>query len=154
MGLEYGGDELLTVIFTNGDDQTMLAGQGGYLAAGGQIDFGKVVMMRFSIGIKYNTTAADNANIRFTRFPINLVPYWKLNDDFRLGIGLSTHQSVRLKGDGFLDDADFTSTLGTRFEFGYKWAAVTYTSLKYEAQNGAQLDASSVGLSISFTFPQ
>lgn len=154
MGIEYGGDELLTVFFTNGQDQTMLAGQGAYLAAGGQLDFGKSVMLRMSIGIKYNTTAADNANIRLTRLPINIIPYWKINEDFRLGVGLTTHQSVRLKGDGFLDDEDFKSTTGARVEFGYKWAALTYTSVKYEAQNGEQLDAGSLGLSISFTLPK
>jgi hypothetical protein len=28
--IEYGGDEILKVLFTNGEDQTMRAGQGGY----------------------------------------------------------------------------------------------------------------------------
>ncbi len=35
-GLEYGGDELLTLQFTNGEEQVMLAGQGGYASIGGE----------------------------------------------------------------------------------------------------------------------
>jgi hypothetical protein len=155
MGIEYGGDELLTVVFTNGEDQTMLAGQGGYIAAGGQIDFENLqaLMFRFSIGIKYNTTAAENANIRLTRLPINIMPYWKISEDVRLGVGLTTHQSVKFKGDGFVPDVDFTSTMGPRVELGYKWAALTYTAVNYEAPNGEVFNASSFGFSVSFTLP-
>lgn len=59
-GIEYGGDELLQVFFTNGGHQKMRAGQGGFIAFGGQLQFANVkqIMLRTSIGIKYNTTAA------------------------------------------------------------------------------------------------
>lgn len=154
-GIEYGGDELLQVFFTNGEDQTMRAGQGGYIAVGGQLQFSSVkqLMLRASMGIKYNTTAADNANIRLTRFPINLTPFWKINDDFRLGVGLTTHINPNLKGDGFVPDVAFTSKFGPRFEFGYKWIALTYTAINYEDDSGESFSASSIGASISLTFP-
>ena len=154
-GIEYGGDEFLTVFFTNGEDQTMRAGQGGYLSLGGQLEFQKVksFMLRASIGIKYNTTAAENANIRLTRLPINFIPYLKIKDDFRLGVGVTSHQNVRFKGDDFFEDIDFTSSLGPRFEFGYKWFALTYSSLNYSPEMGEEISASSLGLSISYAFP-
>lgn len=154
-GLEYGGDKFLTVFFEDGSDQAMRAGQGGYLAVGGQLESAKLksIMLRASVGIKYNTTAADNANIRLTRIPINLMPYLKINDDFRLGIGVSSHQNVRFKGDGFVEDLDFTSSIGPRFEFGYKFLALTYTSLNYKLDMGEELSASSFGLSVSYAFP-
>lgn len=72
----------------------MRAGQGGYIALGGQFQMTKVkpLMLRAAIGLKYNTTAAENANIRFTRVPITLIPYWNINEDIRLGIGISSNQ--------------------------------------------------------------
>jgi hypothetical protein len=154
-GIEYGGDEILQVFFTNGEDQKMRAGQGGCIAVGGELQFSSVkhLMVRASIGIKYNTTAADNANIRLTRIPVHLTPFWKLNDDFRLGIGITTHMSPKLKGDGFIPDIAYTSTAGPRFEFGYKWIALTYTAINYEDEFGKSFSASSIGASISFTFP-
>jgi len=154
-GIEYGGDEILQVFFTNGEDQTMRAGQGGYIAVGGELQFSSVkqFMLRASIGIKYNTTAADNAKIRLTRFPAHLTPFWKINDDFRMGIGVTTHMSPRLKGDGFISDIAYTSTIGPRFEFGYKWIALTYTAISYKDESGELFSASSIGASISFTFP-
>lgn len=154
-GIEYGGDEILQVFFTNGEDQTMRAGQGGYINVGGELQFSSVkqLMVRASIGIKYNTTAADNVNIRLTRFPLHLTPFWKINNDFRLGIGITTHISPNLKGDGFIPDIAYTSTVGPRFEFGYKWIALTYTAISYEDEFGKSFSASSIGASISFTFP-
>ncbi len=154
-GIEYGGDEILKVFFTNGEDQTMRAGQGGYVAFGGEFQFSKVkgLMLRTTIGIKYNTTAADNANIRLTRYPIQLTPFWKINDDFRLGVGITSHLNPKLKGDGFVPDVAYTSTIGPRFEFGYKWIALTYTAISYEDETGESFSASSIGASVSFTFP-
>ncbi len=154
-GVEYGGDEILQVFFTNGEDQTMRAGQGGYIALGGQLEFGNIkqLMLRTSLGFKYNTTAADNANIRLTRFPIQLTPFWKINDDFRLGVGVTTHLNPKLKGDGFVPDVAFTSKVGPRFEFGYKWLAVTYTAIKYQDESDQSISANSFGASVSFTFP-
>ncbi|GAB2495756.1 hypothetical protein [Algoriphagus taiwanensis] len=154
-GLEYGGDELLQVFFTNGEDQVMRAGQGGFLSVGGQLDFPKIkqLMLRGGIGWKYNTTAADDANIRFTRLPMYLMPFYKINENFRFGAGITTHQSVRFKGDGFVPDADMTSNLGARFEFGYKWIALTYTSIKYTLPNSEVLSGSSIGVALSFTIP-
>jgi hypothetical protein len=154
-GIEFGGDEILEVFFTNGGDQTMRAGQGGFIAVGGEFQFPNVnqLMLRTSIGIKYNTTAAENANIRLTRYPVHLTPFWKINDDFRLGVGITTHLGPKLKGDGFFPDVDFTSSAGARFEFGYKWIALTYTAINYKDENGESVSAGSVGACLSFTFP-
>lgn len=154
-GIEYGGDEILQVFFTNGEDQTMRAGQGGYISIGGEVQFTRIkqLMLRGSVGIKYNTTAAVNANIRLTRFPVYLTPFWRINDDFRLGVGITTHLNPSLKGDDFVPDVAFTSTVGPRFELGYKWIALTYTAISYEDESGESFSASSIGGSLSLIFP-
>lgn len=154
-GAEYGGDEILKVFFEDGKDQSMKAGQGLYLSVGGQLEFSKVknFMLRASIAIKYNTTAATNANIGLTRIPINLIPYWKIKNDFRLGIGITSHQAIKLKGDGFVPDTTFSSSIGPRIELGYKWVALTYTSINYKTNSTDELSGSSIGVSISYLFP-
>ena len=154
-GVEYGGDEVARVFFTNGEDQVMRAGQGGYLAVGGQLEFAQVkrLMLRTAIGIKFNTTAADNANIRLTRLPFVVMPFWKINDDFRLGVGITSHLGAKFNGDDFLPDVDFKSTLGPRFELGYKWVALTYTAINYNTEAGASFSANSIGAAVSFTVP-
>ncbi|PPK88471.1 hypothetical protein CLV84_1439 [Neolewinella xylanilytica] len=152
--LEYGGDDLVTVFFTNGEDQRMTAGQGGTLAVGGEYKpTGVPLLLRATIGIKYNTEAADNANINFVRYPLNALGYVTFAKGFRAGAGLTTHLGARLKGDGFVDDVKFDTSLGTRFEFGWKWVAVTYTRLTYEAPFAGSFDGGSFGVSFSTTIP-
>lgn len=155
-GIEYGGDEILEVLFTSGSTQSVRAGQGGYVAVGGEFSHAKVsaFLVRASIGFKYNTTAADDANIRLTRLPINLIAYYKPTEDIRIGVGTATHANGRFKGDGFVEDVDFTSSVGPRFEVGYKWIALTYTVLNYFDESDVQVGASSIGLSLSTTFPK
>jgi hypothetical protein len=151
-GVEYGGDEILKVYFTNGGDQSMKAGQGAFVAVGG--DFrSKKIMLRASVGLKFNTTAAENANIRFTRVPINVIPYWRITEDIRFGVGVTSHQKIHLTGDGFVSDMDFTSKMRPRVEVGYKWAALTYTSMTYKDEFNDNFSATSLGFSASFTVP-
>ena len=154
-GIEYGGDELLTVQFTNGDEQVMLAGQGGYVGAGGQFRFTSLppLLIRATIGVKYNTTAADNASISLTRFPVTLMPYYQINEDIRLGVGLSTHQGVQFRGDGYAPDESFSGSISPRIEIGYQWAALTYTLQTYTPATGTALGAGSIGLNLSYVFP-
>jgi hypothetical protein len=153
-GIEYGGDELVELTFEDGDTQTMLAGQGGYVAFGGEFALSSLprFVLRTSIGIKYNTNASSNADINLTRWPLTIMPILNINDSFRLGVGLTKHLRVFLDGDGFLPDLSMTSSVGPRFELGYKWFAITYTHLSYKWGGVQTYSASSFGANVTYTF--
>lgn len=154
-GFDFGGDEILQVFFTNGSDQKMRAGQGINLGIGGELQFSnmKHFMLRSAISLKWSPTAADDANIMFLRFPVHLTPFWKINNDFRFGVGITTHLNPKLRGDGFFPDVSYTSNTNPRFEFGYKWAALTYTPMNYKDQQGEVFSGNSIGVSFSGTLP-
>ena len=155
-GFDWGGDEILQVFFTNGGDQTMRAGQGINLGIGGELQFTNIkqFMLRSAISLKWSPTAADDANIMFLRFPIHLTPFWKINEDFRFGVGITTHLSPKLRGDGLFPDVTYTSSANPRFEFGYKWAALTYTAMTYTDEQSENFSGNSFGISFSGTFPK
>lgn len=153
-GLEFGGDELVNLTFTNGETQDMLAGQGGYLAFGGDIDPpNSPFLFRGTIGIKYNTTAAENANINLVRYPINVLTYLQFGSGFRAGGGITKHLGTRLKGDGFVTDLKFKSSVGMRFEMGWRYFALSYTRVNYSPDLGTNISAANFGLSVSTTIP-
>ncbi len=156
LGLHYGGDDIATIQFQNGDEQEMLAGQGLTLAIGGEFripDF-KYAIFRTTIGLKYSTTAADNANIMFLRYPLNLMAFAIPVDDFRIGLGATSHLGAVLKGDGFFEDVEYESSFGPRIELGYKWVSLTYTNITFTDEFGQDYDGSSFGVNFSVTFPQ
>lgn len=152
--LEFGGDNVAEVYFTDGSTQTLNSGQGGTLYAGGQLRLNKSekLFLRGSASIKYLTTKADNAHIRLTRIPLqlslNYIPVKKL----RLATGIVSHQAINLKFDGLGQNAKFTSSPGLQFEAGYGLFALSYTLMTYKDANNASYNANAIGVTISGVF--
>lgn len=150
-GAEFGGDEIAKVFFTNGEDQSVNAGQGGFVFVGGQLQLTKteLLFLRSSIGIKYVTTQANNANIRLTRFPFNNTLNAFIGKDFRLGAGVSIHTGIKFNGDGFVQNINFGSSAGPIFEFAYKGFGLSYTLMKYTDESNFAYNANSFGVTFS-----
>jgi hypothetical protein len=155
-GLELGGDEIAEVYFTNGNSQGVKAGQGISLGIGGQyqIPGAEKLLLRGTVGIKYVTTAADNAHIRLTRFPIHLNANWMITNKLLIGAGLASHRAIRFKADGVGDDVKFFPANGPRFEVSYAGIGLTYTAMKYKEQGNASFSANSIGLSLTGVLPK
>jgi hypothetical protein len=150
---EGGGDRILEVIFTDGSTQDVYAGQGGTFAAG--VEFRPARLPRLALGAtlgyKFVTTAADNADITFTRIPIEVVGRWSLANGWWLGAGVVHHASIEFDGDGFAPNASLPGASGLTAELGWKWFALTYTNITYD-DAGNDLDAGSVGASLRWVF--
>ena len=88
--LEMGGDDVAEVYFTNGEKQSVKAGQGGSIAIGGEFQMPHVERLLFdaTVGYKYVTTQADNVHIRLTRVPIQVTANWMATKKLRFGAGL------------------------------------------------------------------
>jgi hypothetical protein len=153
LGFEFGGDDFLEVLFTNGETQKLRAGQGGTLAIGGILrpSATSPLSVRGTVGFKFVTTAADNANIRFTRIPVELVGSYHLPNGVRLGAGVVHHANNRFNGDGFVADASFKPATGVTAEVGYKAVALTYTALSYAVDGGTSFNGGSIGVQLLWT---
>jgi hypothetical protein len=154
--LELGGDPVATVAFTNGDSQKVNAGQGISVGVGGELSMLKNEQFRLrgSIGIKYVTTAADNAHIRLTRIPMILTANWVVQDDWRIGVGIVSHQAIRFNADGVGRNFKLTSPAGPVIEVAYKGIGLSYTMLTYEDEFGVSYGANSIGLTFSGVTPR
>lgn len=151
--LEFGGDEVAKIYFTNGDKQSVNAGQGGSIAVGGQFQFPKEqrLLLRASVGFKYVTTQADNAHIRLTRVPLQVTGNWKITDKILIGAGLVTHQNIRFKADGIGQNFNLKSNVGPIFEIVYKGFGLIYTILNYKDPSNITYNANSIGVSFTGT---
>ena len=147
-GFEFGGDELVTILFLDGSTQKLTAGQGGTIAFGGQ--FRPVSVPRLAIGAtlgyKFVTNASENASIGITRIPVEVVGRWTLNQDWWAGAGLTMHNSVKVNGDGFFPDNEYDASVAPTLELGWRWVALTYTAMEYTAPDDETFDASAIGV--------
>jgi hypothetical protein len=149
---EFGGEPIATVEFTDGTTQQMPAGQGLTVALGGQLrpSNDSPLGLRATVGFKFEGTAADNANIYFTRVPVELVGTYDLPQDLWIGAGYVRHTLMGFKGDDFGPDLDFSDANGATVELGWRWVALSFTGLRYTDEHGTNYDASAVGLSLIY----
>jgi hypothetical protein len=150
---EYGGDVLVTLLFDDGSEQDILAGQGGTASFGFDYRPARLPQLglRTMAGIKFTSNASDNADISFIRFPIEVVGSYYLPNDWRVGAGLAYHVGNTFNGDGFVNDVDFDPAAGATLEVGWKWVALTYTTMEYSVGNES-LNANAFGVSLNWVF--
>ncbi len=149
--LELGGDPVATVAFTNGDSQKVNAGQGISVGVGGELSMFKKEQFRLrgTVGIKYVTTAAENAHIRLTRIPMILTANWMYQEDWRIGAGIVSHQAIRFNAGGLGNNFKLSSPAGLVVEVAYKGIGLSYTKLTYEDEFGIFYGANAIGLTFS-----
>lgn len=154
MTFEFGGDEVAEVTFTNGESQSLTAGNGGTFSAGFEVHPTRIpkLGLRTLVGWKFSTSAADNVNIMFTRFPIEAVASYQLDKDWRVGAGLTRHMNINLDFDGLAPNVAFDPANGATLELGWRWAALTYTAMEYTAEDGTTFGANAIGVSASYVF--
>jgi hypothetical protein len=154
--LELGGDRVAEVYFTNGNSQSVRAGQGGSIAVGGEFQVPKVdkLLLRGTVGFKYVTTEADNVHVRLTRVPIQFTANWMVAPKWRLGAGLSMHRAIRFKADGIGEDISFDSANGPVFEIAYRGIGLMYTVMKYKDQADMTYSANAIGITFSGVLPK
>lgn len=152
--IEFGGDTLGTVLFSNGETQDIKAGQGVSVAGGLHLRPYRQshLDVRALVGYKYVSTRANNADIHVDRVTLELLPAYRFDGLWWAGAGLVKHSSIRLNADGFAPNVHFNSKVGAELQLGWSFLALTYTSLKYQDDAGRSYDASNIGLRISSAF--
>ena len=154
LDLDFGGDDVATLAFTNGDTQNVKAGQGLGLGLGGW--FRPVERVPFELqgilGYKVVWTAADNADIKMTRTTLQLNGIYRFANDWYAGGGYTMHMSPTLDGDGFFEDFEFDDANGITVEFGWKWIGLHYTNIKYSSPRFEDADASNIGIRFTGRF--
>jgi hypothetical protein len=154
MDLDFGGDDIATLSFTDGDTQDVKAGQGLGFGIGGW--FRPVASVPFEVqgilGYKVVFTAADNADIKMTRTTLQLNGVYRFQNEWYVGAGYVQHMSPELDGDGFFEDVEFDDANGFNLEVGWRWVALHYTKIEYSSDGFEDADGSNVGIRFTYRF--
>lgn len=146
--LDYGGDDVATVYFEDDSSQDLKAGQGLGISLGGW--FRPIEDSSFeiqgSLGYKFSTTAADNADIGMSRTLLQIEGLYRWPNGMFVGGGLMRHMSPKLDGDGFFPDIDFDDANGFNAEVGWRWVSLHYTHITYKSDLFEDVDGSAFGI--------
>lgn len=159
-GLTFGGDKLLTVEYENGVEMDLRAG--GMIAMYGGIDYRVTDQFSFqaTLGYHVDNTTARNADARFDRFPLEVLAYYHVSPNWRIGGGARYVSNPKLKTSGALNIGDFAfdNTIGGVLEAEYLMGSNVGIKLRYvnesfeSKQIVEKVDGSHIGILANFYF--
>ncbi len=157
-GVDFGGETIATATFTNGSTKSIKANDGAYIGGGASILLdSKDIEIETTLSIKYTSIDASNGDITWTRFPLEVLAFYRM-PKFRLGGGLTYHLSPKLKASGAagnfsvtVDDAAGAVLQGDYFLTPKFTLGGRYTILEYKA-NGNPAKSNGVGITFGFIF--
>lgn len=163
MAITGGGDTLVHVTYTNGDTQDIKSG--GLVDLKGGFEYrqsGSPFALQGSIGYHVDRTAANNGNVRFERYPLELLGFYSVTESFRIGGGLRYALDPRVRSSGVasssVGNADMSASAGAVLEgeylftphFGLSLRAVS-EKYKFDGSN-VKVDGNHIGVRFSYYF--
>lgn len=156
LNLEFGGDEIATIMSTDGNSNTLTAG--GLAAWSGGLFYHPDApwTLEATLGYKSQKLSYDNGSIQFTRYPVDVIASWRAGG-FRLGLGATAHLSPTIncnidglcRGEVSLDTA-YGGIVQSAYSFQRGSVAfdlgVRLTTIKYSSSEVSKLDGSCVGV--------
>jgi hypothetical protein len=151
-GATFGGDTLGTLIFTDGRSESVRAGQLLQMYGGVRYQATPRLSVQGTFGYHVDDTTASNAQIKFSRFPLELLLHHHINDQWLIGGGVRLVYGAETSATG-LRPVTFDNTVGTVIEGEYLSSPtlgvkLRYVSEKYKAQApfSGTVDGSHIGL--------
>ena len=160
-GFSNGGDNLAEVNYTNGHSQNIRAGGLLYLTAGVDYRISPEFSVQGTVNYHINDTNADNGKVKFQRFPIELIGYYHINPQWRIGGGVRYTSSPKLSGSGVADglEVKFDDATSGVVEAEYFWRPNVGFKMRYvnetfkvRGYHDLEVKANHFGVSANFYF--
>ena len=121
-GATYGGDKLATTVYTDGSRSNIRAGSGLALLAGVEYRVTPEFAVQGTVGYHIEfTQQASNGDADFRRVPVEVLAYYKVAPQWRVGGGVRFVSNAKLHGSGYASglNEDFDNTTGGVAEAEY-----------------------------------
>lgn len=168
--IEFGGDKLIDVTYTDGSKSNIEAGRGIILAGGAVINLTETTPHTFELqttfGIKWTSTKqATNGEVDWFRWPLEVMSFYRNTEkDFRGGAGIVYQFGNELKGSKEASNAStkFDNSTGLVVEGDYFFGpeknmmiGLRYTAISYKPliTGASSVSGNSVGVSFNYVWP-
>jgi hypothetical protein len=160
-GFTAGGDKLATVFFTDGSSEDIKAGQLIQFYAGLVYQSVPQFSVQATVGYHVDDSGDDDAKLRFSRYPLEVLGHYHINDKWRFGGGVRFVNNAKFASSGDLSvpKVEFDNTTGVVVEGEFSFSRhlglkLRYVSEEYEAKGsvGSAVDGSHVGVMLNVYF--
>ncbi len=137
VGYSAGGDTLASGTYVSGNTYSIDAGKGVIMALGADVRVAEKVTLQATLGHHRDTTNASNGEIVFKRTPIELLGFYDIGENFRLGGGLRKAQNAEVTASGAAAGISaagaYESTVGAVLEGQYFFNSLRYGASERKA---------------------
>ena len=161
IGLTVGGDDLVTVEYTDGSSDEITAGALIDMKLGAIYKLANSpISIQTSIGYHFDRVDAENGDLSFNRIPVELLGFHNV-EKHRIGAGFSYHLDPEIEIDalGSKVTGKLENALGLVVEYGYSFQknfimGLRYVDIEYEAEvdKSIKFDGSHFGIYGYLTF--
>ena len=164
LGMDFGGEELGKLYYTDGSSASVKANNGIAINAGAILANGKnsPFSTQITLGYKFGGPRGEGGDVTWSAIPLEVIEYYRATN-LRMGLGIS--YQIRPQLSVSLPTSNYTDTYNnaTGFIAQFGWAPVTehysidlrYTSIKFQlsgVQDAPMVNGSVVGLYTSYRF--
>lgn len=94
-----GGEKLARVQYTDGSSDTIKSGGLIHMFGGVEYQTGSFALQA-NVGYHVDDTRASDGSVKFSRWPVELLAFWRLGEQWRLGAGVRKADSAKLTSSG------------------------------------------------------
>ncbi len=136
MGFTGGGDKIAEVQYTNGDKGDVTFGSLIQLGGGFDYRVNEQLSLQASLNYHVSSEGADNGAIRFTRVPVELIGYYHVSPQWRIGVGARHVSNAKITSSGIatMPTLKFEDTMGGILEAEYMMGGQIGIKLRYVAE--------------------
>lgn len=159
-GLTYGGERIVTARYTDGDTVDIDGGGSVALLVGLDYRIDPRFSVQGTVGYHVDNASGTNGDVRFERVPLELLGYYHVNGQVRVGGGLRhvTGASLRTNGVADIGDHEFKNATSGVAEIEYLYAPSLGFKLRYASDRYAfrhlrdSIGGQHVGALVNFYF--
>ncbi len=160
MGYDFGGDTLVTVIYSDGTRESVDANKALYFGAGISLVHDRAATLETQLTLNYHFDETDplaSGGVKYSATSFDAIQIFNVNQA-SFGVGVTYHMSPKVTGTGVVSgNLQFDDALGLVFQVGYRLSdrsiiGMRYTNIKYKIAGVPDSDGSGVGIFFNFGF--
>lgn len=158
-GLSYGGDTLVTAEYESGWSRNVKAGGLFYFTFGANYRLDQDFSIQGTLNYHVDDASAKDGKLKFERFPVEVLGYYHMNENWRVGAGLRYIKSAKLSSDGNAPDVGgkSDSTVSGVVELEYFFIPqvgmkMRYVKETFKAPGARSVNADHFGISGNYYF--
>lgn len=156
--LTGGGKTLVTVEFTNGSNQKIHSGGLVHLFGGAEYE-GDNYAVQGNFGYHVDDSHAKDGSVRFSRWPIELIGFWKIDANMRWGVGIRKATGAKVTSSGAASNIgtqSFDSKPGLilqgEYLFAQRFSGLLRVVREDYTVDGIRVQGNHLGLGASYRF--